>query len=90
MGEAKKLQVVDMNQFTKLINLLQKKESDDKVVRDVEMSAEKMELLNSHEKMKESVKNKSFLAGDNITQFMRKKKVSRKSKRWGRGCRGGW
>ena len=41
MGEAKKLQVVDMNQFTKLINLLQKKESDDKVVRDVEMPAEK-------------------------------------------------
>ncbi len=31
MGEAKRLQVVDMNQFTKLINLLQKKESDEKL-----------------------------------------------------------
>ncbi len=74
MGEAKRLQVVDMNQFTKLINLLQKKESDNKVVRDVEMPAEKMELLDSHEQMKKSVKNKSFLAGNNITQFMRKKR----------------
>ena len=44
-----------------------------------------MELLNSYEKMKESVKNKSFLADDNITQFMRKKKYQR----WERGCRGG-
>ncbi len=74
MGEAKRLQVVDMNQFTKLISLLQKKESDNKVVRDVEMPAEKMELLDSHEQMKKSVKNKSFLAGNNITQFMCKKR----------------
>ncbi len=74
MGEAKKLQVVDMNQFTKLISLLQKKESDDKVVRDVEMSADKMELLDSHEQMKKSVKNKSPLACNDIVQFMRKKR----------------
>ena len=74
MGEAKRLQVVDMNQFTKLINLLQKKESDAKIIRDVEMPAKKLELLDSHEQMKNSVKNKSLLANNDITQFMRKKR----------------
>ncbi len=71
--QVKRLQLADMSQFTKLISWLQKKESDDKVVRDVEMPAEKMELLDSHEQMKKSVKNKGFLAGNDITQFMRKK-----------------
>ncbi len=42
------------------------------------MSAEKQELLDSHERMKRSVKNKSFLAGNDITQFMRKKRKYQK------------
>ena len=74
MGEAKRLQVVDMNQFTKLINLLQKKESDAKIICDVEMPAKKLELLDSHEQMKNSVKNKSLSANNDIIQFMRKKR----------------
>ncbi len=75
MGETvNKLQLVDAEQLNRLISLLEKKGSDDRISRDAVASPEQLELVDSYKRMQNSVENKSSQAKNDIVNFMRKKR----------------
>jgi hypothetical protein len=61
MGESvNKLQLIDVEQLNRLMNLLEKRESSHQIVRNSRVPVEQIELIDSYKNMQDSVKIKAL------------------------------
>ena len=78
-GNVKRLALIDAERFNNLMELLQSNAKRQKIVDDATHTPEESGLVESHNNMISSVKNKSSLAGTNIINFLNKKGNFQKS-----------
>ena len=61
MGKSvNKLQLIDVEQLNRLMNLLEKRESSHEIVRNSTVPVEQIELIDSYKNMQDSVKIKAL------------------------------